>query len=529
MKTIFQRFKSALRAFRQVPQRTTNNPQRTRSYAAAASNRLTQDWSTFGGNANSEIRYDIETLMERSRDLERRSSLMMRYLNTLEKNVLKSGVGFALQSKAAFSNGRPDLTARKLIEEAWREWTRPKNCSQTGEASLYEMTRLTLRSAARDGGYLIRPVIDPGVNAFGFTLGTLEIDYLDANMNEMLGNGNKVVMGVEKNRKYKTVAYHLLTEHPQDMMFGGRVYKRIRVPAEEIIHYFVKQRDGQCRGVPWAAPSMLAMNHLEHYIESEIIASRAAANKGGYFTPGDDGEAPYAGENEQTVGETGVEKTGAILGDSEPGQNDVLPKGANFIPYDPTHPTQQFGDFVRDTELQICAGMDMSYATLVGDLTKASFSSMRTGALDERETFKKMQAHMIEHLMVPIFEMWLATAITNGAIALPMSRWSQISRAAFRGRRWDWVDPEKDLQAKKLEIELRLRTRDSIIDESDSELDLEETLTQIAYEEELAEELGVELAIEEKPAAVRPSEPEPAATGNGSNNGNGRKIVVARG
>jgi len=313
------------------------------------------------------------------------------------------------------------------------------------------------------------------------------------------------------------------------MMFGGRVYKRIRVPAEEIIHYFVKQRDGQCRGVPWAAPSMLAMNHLEHYIESEIIASRAAANKGGYFTPGDDGEAPYAGENEQTVGETGVEKTGAILGDSEPGQNDVLPKGANFIPYDPTHPTQQFGDFVRDTELQICAGMDMSYATLVGDLTKASFSSMRTGALDERETFKKMQAHMIEHLMVPIFEMWLATAITNGAIALPMSRWSQISRAAFRGRRWDWVDPEKDLQAKKLEIELRLRTRDSIIDESDSELDLEETLTQIAYEEELAEELGVELAIEEKPAAVRPSEPEPAATGNGSNNGNGRKIVVARG
>ena len=516
MKTIFQRVKSALRAFRHSPA-----PQK-RGYPGAAMNRLTADWSISGGNANSEIRYDIESLRERSRDLERRFTLMQRYLNTLEKNVLKCGVGFSLQSKAAFSNGRPDLTVRKIIEDGWRDWARPKNCSQTGESSLYEITRLTLRSGARDGGYLVRPIIDPGANPYGFTLGTLEIDYLDINMNETRTSGNKITMGVEKDRKYKTVAYHLLTEHPNDMMFGGRAYKRIRVPANEIIHYFVKTRDGQCVGVPWGAPSMAAMNHLERYIESEIIASREGANKGVFFKP--TGPTDYHGEDEVGIGADGqTEKTGAKISQSEPGTSEILPPGWDAIPYDPTHPTQQFGDFVRDCELHICAGLDMSYATLVGDLTKSSFSSMRTGALDERETFKKMQAHMIEHLMMPIFELWLATAITNGALPIPMSRFEQVRKATFRGRRWDWVDPEKDLQAKKLELELRLRTRDQIIDESESELDLEETFEQFSYEEELAKEMGIELQLEKPAAAPAQSKPEPEPV-----NGNGRKIVVAR-
>ncbi len=525
MPRLFQRLQNAVRAFRHVPAAPSG-----RSYPAGAMNRLTQDWLNTQGNANSEIRYDICSLRERSRELERADPLMQRALTIYEENVLKPGCGFTMQNKAAFANGRPDLTARKIIEEAWKEWCRPKNASQTGEESFAGICELTLRSTARDGGFLIRKIIDPRANRFGFTLQTLEIDYLDDNMNEMFSNGNKVTMGVEKNRLHKTVAYHLLAEHPGDMMFGGRIYKRIRVPAEEIVHYFVKTRDGQCVGVPWAAPSLLRMHHLEQYEISEIVASRAASNKGGYFTPGDDGESPYSGENEQTTGELGTEKTGAILGDSEPGQMDILPKGAGFIPYDPTHPTQQYGDFTTGAKLGICAGFNLTYASLVGDLTKVSFSSIRTGALAERRTFRKLQAHMVEHMACPVFEAWLASAITNGAIAIPMSRFNQVNYPNFRGTRWDWVDPEKDLQAIKLALELRLKTRDSIIDESDSELDLEETLRQIAYEEELAKELGVELKMEEKPAAGRPAEPDEPDEPEPANNGNGngrRKIVVA--
>lgn len=471
-----------------------------RNYPGAKYDRLTFDWTPATATGDSEIRFDIQALRDRSRQLERADPLMKRFLNCLEKNVLKSGVGFSFQSLANNPDGSMDFLARQKIEAGWAEWCRPKNCTLNGEESLDEVLRLALRSTARDGGIMLRKVIDPGANKFGFALRMVEIDYLDVNHNTILPNGNRVVMGVEKNGIDKTVAYHLLNKHPGDLLFGSSPKDRVRVDADEIIHYFVKERVTQCVGVPWAAPSMLRMHHLEQYEISELIASRAAANKGGYFTS-DRGDK-YAGENEQVAGATGTENTGATLSESEPGQSDKLPPGMSFVPYDPTHPTQQFGDFVNQSKLSIAAGLDVSYATLVGDLTKSSFSSMRTGWLDERETYKRMQAHMKVHLAELIFEAWLEMALTMQAVKLPMFKFDQFNKPNFRGRRWDYVDPEKDIRAELMKNAAGTKTKSQIIDESESELDFQETIDQIADEQAYEKKKGVLLVNAAAPAPV---------------------------
>lgn len=477
-----------------------------RSYPAANYDRLTFDWTPATATGDAEIRFGIEPLRDRSRQLERADPLMKRFLNCLEKNVLKSGVGFSFQSLANNPDGSMDFLARQKIEAGWEEWSQPKNCTLNGEESLDEVLRLALRSTARDGGIMLRKVRDPQVNRFGFALRMVEIDYLDVNYNTLLQNGNKIIMGVEKNGLDRTVAYHLLNKHPGELLFGSSPKDRVRVDASDIIHYFVKERVTQCVGVPWAAPSMLRMHHLEQYEISELVASRKAANKGGYFTS-DRGDK-YKGENEQSGGED----TGATLADSEPGQDDVLPDGTTFIPYDPTHPTQQFGDFVRESKLSIAAGLDVSYATLVGDLTKSSFSSMRTGWLDERETYKRMQAHMITHLMRQIFEAWLEMALTVQAVRLPMFKFDQFNKPNFRGRRWPWVDPEKDIRAALMENGAGLKTKGQIIDESDSELDHKETIDHIAEEQAYEKKKGVQLVNAAAPAPPEPSEAEPDDT-----------------
>lgn len=464
--------------------RVGNIPSR-RSYPSARFDRLTADWNPQTSTGDSEIRYDIVSLIARSREMERSNDLMKRWLSCLEKNVLKNGVGFSLQNKAMNPDRTPDFLANTKIEDSFKEWSKKKHCSENGEASLYETCRLSLRSAARDGGFLLRKIVDPSVNEFGFTLRMVEVDYLDFNYTTILPNGNRVIMGVEKNHVNKTTAYHLLQNHPGDLLFGNGIRgNRVRIPASEIIHYYVKERVTQCVGVPWAAPVMLRMHHLEQYELAELIASRAAANKGGYFTS-ERGDL-YPGENEQTVDpETGQTTIGATVNASGPGTNDQLPPGMSFVPYDPTHPTQQYGDFTRDAKLGIASGLDVSYATLVGDLTKSSFSSMRTGWLDEHESYKKMQAHMIEHLMLEIFDAWLPVAMSGGAINLPMSKIQQFNKPMFKGRKWPWVDPLKDVQAKLMEAAGGLTTLDAIIDQSDSDMDLEQTFEQMAYEEKL--------------------------------------------
>lgn len=475
-----------------------------RNYPAANYDRLTFDWTPATATGDAAIRFDIQSLRDRSRQLEKADPLMKRFLNCLEKNVLKSGVGFSFQSIVNNPDGTMDFLARQKIEAGWEEWSRPKNCTLNGEESLDEVLRLALRSTARDGGIMLRKVRDPGVNKFGFALRMVEIDYLDVNYNTLLQNGNRIVMGVEKNGIDKTVAYHLLNKHPGDLLFGSSPKDRVRVDAGDIIHYFVKERVTQCVGVPWAAPSMLRMHHLEQYEISELVASRKAANKGGYFTS-DRGEK-YVGDEEQTQGPAGTEGTGATMDDSEAGSTDELPPGMSFVEYNPTHPTQQFGDFVNQSKLSIAAGLDVSYATLVGDLTKSSFSSMRTGWLDERETYKRMQTHMIIHLAVEIFEGWLEMALTTQAVKLPMFKFDQFNKPNFRGRRWPWVDPEKDIRAALMENAAGLKTKGQIIDESDSELDHKETIDHIADEQAYEEKKGVTLVNAAAPTPAKEGE-----------------------
>lgn len=480
----------------------------TRSYPGGSMSRLTADWFPSTATGDSEIRYDICSLRDRSRQLERADPLMRKYLNTGEKNVLRTGVGFALQNKSVNLDGTLALLSNRTIERDWKEWCKPKNCTVSGDASFYEVCRLVLRSTMRDGGILVRKIIDPNINEFGFALQLLEIDHLDIQYNVAPQNGYRIIMGVEKDPYYKTVAYHILREHPGDMLFGARSGDRVRVSARDIIHYFVKERVTQCIGVPWAAPSFLRMHHLEQYEIAELVASRAAANKGGYFTSerGDQ----WAGQAEETITETGTQRTGTF-NDSEPGQYDELPAGMSFQPYDPTHPTNQYPDFVNSAKLGIVAGMDMSYPTIVGDLTRASFSSMRTGMIDERESFKKMQAHEIEHLAEPVFEAWLETGITAGAIKLPISKFRQLNAPHFMGRKFDWIDPEKDVRAKLLEVAAGLRPLSSVIDQSDSDLDLEQTFAEIKRIQDMADQLGLRLQISEvsTEAQAESTKPEP--------------------
>jgi hypothetical protein len=120
---------------------------------------------------------------------------------------------------------------------------------------------------------------------------------------------------------------------------------------------------------------------------------------------------------------------------------------------------------------------------------------MRTGWLDERETYKKMQAHMIEHLMLEIFESWLEASIMNGAVKLPMAKFDAFNKPVFMGRKWPWVDPQKDITAQLMAVSGNIKTLEQVIEESDSSSDIEETFTQRGYETELAKKHGIKCMI----------------------------------
>ncbi len=80
-------------------------------------------------------------------------------------------------------------------------------------------------------------------------------------------------------------------------------------------------------------------------------------------------------------------------------------------------------------------------------------------------------------------------AILSGQVALPMAKLEKFQAAEWKARRWAWVDPTKDVNAKILAIENGFESRRGVISENGG--DIEDTFQELAQDEELAESYGL--------------------------------------
>ena len=189
---------------------------------------------------------------------------------------------------------------------------------------------------------------------------------------------------------------------------------------------------------------------------------------------------------------------GRVFEEVEPGQIGRLPAGTDeFIPFDPTHPTTQFGDFVKGQLRGAAAGLDVSYNTLGQDLEGVNFSSIRHGTLEERDTWKELQAFLIEHLCVRVYEAWLVMAITSGELPVPMRRLEKFHSVAWRPRGWQWVSPKDEALANKEAVSLGTKSRTQIA--SEQGMDFEEVVEQLAAEKAALEQAGLSADPSQKP------------------------------
>lgn len=436
-----------------------------RSYAAATAGRLTAGWQAQNNTADVELHYQLRVIRARSRELVRNNDYAKKFIRMVKTNVI-GPTGIILQNQAKDPNKTLDNYANDLIEAGWADFGKAKNCDVTGRYSFRELQILAIGAMAQDGEAIIRKVRGYP-NKYGFALQLLESDHLDENYNDEAAN---ISMGIEYDNYGKPIFYHLFKKHP-----GGRSpqgMEREKVPAADIIHLFLPSRISQGRGVPWMHTAMTRLKMLDGYEEAELVAARAGASKMGFYKSTNGEE--YEGE---------LDSSGNILQSAEPGHFEKLPMGLDFIPYDPQHPTSAYADFSKAILRGISSGFDVAYNTLANDLEGVNFSSMRAGALDEREVWKEIQQYVIDHMNQDIFEEWLKIALLTGAIPLPLSKFDKFNAASWQPRRWPWVDPVKDIQAAILAINAGLKTAQQVAAEQG--LDIEDVYRQLAKEQDL--------------------------------------------
>ena len=92
-------------------------------------------------------------------------------------------------------------------------------------------------------------------------------------------------MGIEVDGYLRPQAYHFYANHPGDTYAGNTRTngRRIRVPADEVIHLFLPERPGQTRGVTWFASALMRLHMLQGYEEAEVVRARASSALMGFI------------------------------------------------------------------------------------------------------------------------------------------------------------------------------------------------------------------------------------------------------
>lgn len=485
----------------------------TSAYRGADYTRLSADRWRSVNHPDTEIQHALKPLRAASRDLFRNNPYAQGIGDAIADNVT-GWEGIRCKPVVRDATGELIREVNWSIESAWAEWA-AEYATVDGVEGLLETERLIDRSWAMDGEVFVRR--HRGFdNPHGYAVELIDPDLLDEEFNESRSRtGREIVMGVEIDKYGRPLAYHFWTEHPDEIGFRRQ---RVRVPADEVAHWFIRQRPGQTRGYPLLTPALTRFEMVDGYEEAELVAARAGASKMGFIeNTNADAAALHAQRKmmqaEQGKGDVRIRRKMAVA------TIDELDPGQQFVGFDPTHPSDAFDTFVKTILRGIARTAGMSYLTMTGDVGEANYSSMRAGLLPERDHWKVLQAVKSRRIHRHVYADWLPMARLTGALVLPSRPSSAYRAVEFRGRRWQWVDPAKDLDAAEREVKLGVNSRQRVA--SDRGLDYETIIDESAEDMAYARDASVYVGGVSTPPAARSGEP----SGNGTNgNGNGSRV-----
>ena len=412
-----------------------------RSFDAGETDRLTASWTTTPLTADQVIDRNQRVLVARSRDQAGRNDYMKAFLRLCDQNIVGHR-GVILQAQARDENGALDRLANEAIEVWWRQWQRAENCDITGRRSFRMICKTAVRTAAKDGEFMIREVRGRST-AMGYALQTVDPQRcpVDYNLDRMKG-GRFVRQGIEYSREGRPLAYYFMTSKPEYTGYTFNGSGLDRVPADEIIHGFIEDIEGQRRGLPWAATSLWRMHQLSGFEKAALINARTGASIGGFLEWEKD-EGPDLDEDDLDE-ELYIEPEGGVFQE--------LPPGLKHKAFQSQYPSGEFAAFHKAMIRGAAAGMGVSYVSLANDLEGVNFSSIRQGVLDEREHWMDLQEWLIETLIDRVYQSALEPAllqglVTNGPVRLKPERIAKYRNVFWQARRWAWVDPLKDIKS----------------------------------------------------------------------------------
>lgn len=477
-------------------------------FQSAKIDRLTGDWSTVRRSMDQELRNGLTRLRARARERALNSPIGSKFQQMLRTNIIGAHgikVEFKIEKQRKHDTTEIyDDDSSAALTKAFKTWCRKEYCTVQGNLSFQDVLNLWCDAIGRDGDFLLRLVILPkSQNPFGFALQLIDADQLNEAVSRVGGpQSPSVRMGVELDPYQKPLAYWLYDGNPNEVGFGSANCHK--VPADQVIHSFIPRRVGQSRGYPLLAPVLWDMNMLDKYFDAELTAARIGSTLLASIEQ-KDASGEYAGDGENLDGSAKLKLENGTL--------PIMPQGYTLNNQTPEHPTAAFNPFVERSLRIIASGLGVPYHELGNDLASVNFSSGRLGRQEAIDYWMELQRKVIQDVVEPVVARVIRYGLLNSAINLPYApdRYLDPDALHYIPRRWDYVDPLKDVQADIDSIQNGLDTHESALARRGK--DYRDVFQQLKREQDLADELGLVIGTDIRGEATSEENDGPPAAG----------------
>lgn len=436
------------------------------NYGANSNRKAQKRWFWQSRSPKEDIDLNHDELMQKARDLYYGTTIGNGALKTIRTNVVGVGLKCRPNIDAEFLGMTEDQATEweRTTMREFKLWSESTNCDAERINNFYELQQLAFLSWIMNGDVFATLPFKPRPNMpYDLRVQLIEADRVcNPNLDTL---NSKITEGVERDSTGEIIAYHICNVHPKSYLNkDARRWDRVlaygpRTGRKNVLHCMSQERIGQARGVPLLAPVIEAVKQLGRYTDAEL----AAAVVSGMFTVfvyqdaiGND--KPIGEDNEEYEQEDAANEislgNGSIVG---------LNPGEKVEFANPTRPNTGFEGFINALCRQIGASLELPVELLLKQFTK-SYSASRAALLEAWKTFKMYRGWLSNDFCQPIYEEWLAEAVSKGRILAPGFFLDPIIRKAYCQCGWNGpaqgtLDPTKEVEAAQMRVENGFTTR----------------------------------------------------------------------
>lgn len=419
----------------------------TSGFDAASTGRRMKNFKPPSAAINGLVNGSLARMRDRARDQVRNIPWMRRADRSFVANVVGNGI------RPIPKGGNEAF--RTAVKEAWDMWAMEADAD--GRLDFYGLQALVVRSVYQSGEVLVRKIYRPTDDfnlLIPFQLKVLEADHLDHTFNMHLSNGGKIVQGIEFDNQDRIAAYHLWKEHPNEMIGIRDPARRVRIPADEIMHIFEVERPGQTRGFPKVASSILRMLDLMEYEDAELVRKKFAAYLTFFITsPADDERSVLDEEIAEAL--AGEDESKPFETDLEPGTGLYLDPGQEVKTAEPADVGSNYDPFVKMNLRAAAAGADVMYEAMTGDLAGVTFSSIRWGLNESQRIWEQFQNQLlVAQFCMPVWREFMVEAFKGGLYEAPDFAFNPrpYLKVKWLTPGWPYVNPQQEAAADKIGV-----------------------------------------------------------------------------